>query len=68
MSDINPVEPTVDLTTLSIAELNDYRQTLTQAIINPGTDFDDWDEAQKKVYFEQIEAIKAQLAVLGYTG
>lgn len=68
MSDSNPVEPTVDLTTLTVAQLNDYRHELTMSIRNPGTDFDDWDEAQKKVYFEQIEAIKAQLKVLGYEG
>jgi hypothetical protein len=64
----SPVEPTIDLTTLSVAQLNDYRHELTLSLRNPGTDFDDWDEAQQKVYVEQIEAIKAQLAVLGYTG
>jgi hypothetical protein len=66
MPDLNPVVPTIDLTTLSIAQLNDYRHELTMSIRNPGTDFDDWDEAQEKVYLEQIKAIKGQLAVLGY--
>jgi hypothetical protein len=68
MSDTNPVLPTVDLTTLTIDQLNDYRHELTLSIREPGTDFDPDDEAQQKVYIDQIEAIKAQLAVLGYTG
>lgn len=68
MPDTNPVVPTYDLTTMTVAQLNDYRQTLTQAIRNPGTDYDANDEAQQKIYIQQIEAIKAQLAVLGYTG
>lgn len=66
--DTNPVVPTVDLTTLSVAELNDYRHELTLSIRQLGTDFDPEDVAQQKVYVDQIEAIKAQLAVLGYTG
>lgn len=66
MPDTNPVEPTIDLTTLDIKQLNDYRHELTLSLRNPGTDFDDWDEAQRKVYIEQIEAIKAQLKVLNY--
>jgi hypothetical protein len=63
-----PVQPTVDLTTLTVAQLNDYRHELTLSIREPGTDFDPQDEAQQKVYLKQIEAIKTQLAVLGYTG
>lgn len=68
MPDISPVEPTVDLTILSIPQLNDYRHELTMSIHNPGTDFDPSDEKQLKVYLDQIEAIKAQLKVLGYEG
>lgn len=66
MPDTDPVIPVVDLTTLDIRQLNDYRHELTMSIRNPGTDFDSWDEKQQKVYVEQIEAIKAQLKVLGY--
>jgi hypothetical protein len=68
MPDTNPVIPTVDLTTLTIDQLNDYRHELTLSIREPGTDFDPDDEAQQKVYLDQIEAIKARLEVLGYTG
>lgn len=66
MANSTPVDPTIDLTTLSVAQLNDYRHDLTLSIREPGTDFDPEDQKQAKVYVDQIEAIKARLKVLGY--